>query len=40
MHKKYWVALSSIEELDSKFIIALFEYFADFECFGYFEDFE
>lgn len=31
MDKKYWVALSSIEGLDSKFIIALFEYFGDME---------
>lgn len=31
MNKKYWVALSSIEEFDSKFILALYEYFGDVE---------
>lgn len=31
MHKKYWVSFSSIETIDSKFIIALFEYFGDIE---------
>ena len=29
MNTKYWVAFSSIEEIDSQFIIALFEYFKD-----------
>lgn len=32
MKKKYWVALSSIEEFDSKFILALYEYFGDIEA--------
>lgn len=31
MNKKYWVAFSSIEELDSKFVLALYEYFGDVE---------
>ena len=31
MNTKYWVAFSSIEELDSKFTIALYEYFGDIE---------
>lgn len=29
--QKYWVALSSIEEIDSKFIINLYEHFGDIE---------
>ena len=29
MNTKYWVAFSSIEEIDSKFIIALFNHFGD-----------
>ena len=29
MNTKYWTAISSIEELDSQFILALFEYFGD-----------
>ena len=31
MNTKYWVAFSSIEEIDSKFIVALFEHFGDIE---------
>ena len=31
MNTKYWVSFSSIEEIDSKFIIALFEYFGDIQ---------
>ncbi|MBO6272361.1 DNA-processing protein DprA [bacterium] len=31
MNEKYWVGFSSIEEIDSSFIIALFEYFGDIE---------
>ena len=31
MNKKYWVALSSIETIDSKFIIGLYDYFGDIE---------
>lgn len=31
MNKKYWVAFSSIEEIDSKFVVALFEHFGDIE---------
>ena len=29
MNKKYWVSLSSIEEIDSPFITALYDYFGD-----------
>lgn len=31
MNEKYWVAFSSIEEIDSKFTIGLYEYFGDIE---------
>lgn len=31
MSEKYWVGFSSIEEIDSAFIIALYEYFGDIE---------
>ena len=31
MREKYWVGFSSIEEIDSAFIIALYEYFGDIE---------
>ncbi len=31
MNKKYWVGLSSIEQLDSRFIIQLYEHFGDIE---------
>ena len=31
MNKKYWIALSSIEELDSSFIIRLYEFFENLE---------
>lgn len=29
MYEKYWVALSSIEELDSEFIVGIYNYFGD-----------
>lgn len=29
--KKYWVSFSSVEEFDSKFILALYEYFGDIQ---------
>ena len=31
MNKKYWVGLSSIEQLDSRFIIQIYEHFGDIE---------
>ena len=31
MDKKYWVALSSVENFESKFILALYEYFGELE---------
>ena len=31
MKKKYWIAFSSIEQIDSSFILKLYEYFGDIE---------
>ena len=31
MKKKYWIAFSSIEQIDSSFILKLYDYFGDIE---------